>query len=161
MMATEAGAAAFSEQSLSGVFRIDREGVWHHEDVEVTHPGVLRNLYANLRADGEAHYLQMGPRRIAVQVDDAPLVVVRAETASSAAVVTVHLGDGSQEPLDAGTLVLNQRGVPYCRVKAGQFRARFSISAWLQLAGRIEDDPSSGGPFLVLGGRRIALGRGR
>ena len=47
--------------------------------VEVTHPGVLRNLYANLRVDGTGHYLQAGPFRVPVQVDDAPFVVVRAQ----------------------------------------------------------------------------------
>jgi hypothetical protein len=54
-----------------GTFRIDREGVWRHEGQEVTHPGVLRNLYANLRAEGGAHYLQVGPARIPVEVADA------------------------------------------------------------------------------------------
>jgi hypothetical protein len=159
MMATEADAAAFSDESLSGAFRIDRDGVWHHEGVEVTHPGVLRNLYANLREDGEAHYLQVGPRRVPVQIDDAPFVVVRAEVEPSAAVATLHLSDGSQEPLETGTLVLDPRGVPYCRVKAGQFRARFSIAAWLQLADRVEDDSGSAEPVLVLGARRFPLRR--
>ena len=28
-----------------GTFRLDRDGVWRHEGIEVTHPGVLRNLY--------------------------------------------------------------------------------------------------------------------
>jgi hypothetical protein len=159
MTATPSDAAAFPDTSLSGAFRIDREGVWHHEGVEVTHPGVLRNLYGNLRADGETHYLQVGPRRVPVQIDDAPFVVVRAETEPDPETVTLHLGDGSQEPLDPGTLVLDRRGVPYCRVKDGQFRARFSVSAWLQLAGRVEGDPGSGEPALILGGRRITLRR--
>jgi hypothetical protein len=159
MMATEAGAAAFSDQSLSGAFRIDREGVWHHEGVEVTHPGVLRNLYANLRADGETHYLQVGPRQVPVQVDDAAFVVVRAAVGSEAGTVTLHLSDGSQEPLDPASLVLDRRGVPRCRVKDGQFRARFSVAAWLQLADRVEDDPRSGEAVLTLGSRRISLDR--
>ena len=65
-------------------FRIDREGAWRHDGVEVTHPGVLRNLYANLRADGRGHHLQVGPLRVPVHVDDAPFVVVRAETGAAA-----------------------------------------------------------------------------
>jgi hypothetical protein len=59
MTAAPSDAAAVPDTSLSGAFRIDREGLWHHEGVEVTHPGVLRNLYANLRADGETHHLQL------------------------------------------------------------------------------------------------------
>jgi uncharacterized protein len=160
MMATDADTTAFGDPGLSGAFRIDREGAWHHEGVEVTHPGVLRNLYANLRADGETHHLQVGPRRVPVQVDDAPFVVVRAEAGPEPEAVELHLSDGSQEPLDTSTLVLDRRGVPYCRVKDGRFRARFSVPAWLQLAGRVEDDPGSGEPTLILGGRRITIHAG-
>ena len=159
MTTTPSDAAAFREASLSGAFRIDREGVWHHEGVEVTHPGVLRNLYANLRADGETHHLQVGPRRVPVQVDDAPFVVVRAEAGPDPGTVTIRLTDGSQEPLDTGTLVLDRRGVPYCRVKDGQFLARFSVSAWLQLATKVEVDPRSDELVLVLGARRVVLHR--
>ena len=158
MMATAASdAAAFTESGFSGAFRIDREGVWHHEDVEVTHPGVLRNLYANLRAEAETYHLQVGPRRVPVQVDDAPFVVVRAEAGADPESVTLHLSDGSRERLEAGTLLMDRRGVPYCRVKDGQFRARLSIAAWLQVAQNVEVDSASGDLSLVLGGRRLVL----
>jgi hypothetical protein len=68
------------DPALSGAFRIDRDGAWRHEGVEVTHPGVLRNLFANLRSDGEDYYLQVGSRRVPVQVDDTAFVVVRRRT---------------------------------------------------------------------------------
>jgi hypothetical protein len=152
------GAGPSAEGSLSGAFRIDREGVWRHEEVEITHPGVLRNLYANLRVDNTGHYLQAGPFRVPVQVDDAPFVVVRAETDDPRA-VDIHLTDGSREAFDPATLSLDQRGVPHCRVKGGQFDARFSVAAWLQLAGKLETDPASGAPVLVLGERRVPLRR--
>ncbi len=164
MTATASDAAASmdpGDPGLAGAFRIDREGAWHHEGVEVTHPGVLRNLYANLRADGETCHLQVGPRRVPVEVDDTPFVVVRAEPGPGPETLALHLSDGSRELLDPATLVLDRRGVPYCRVKGGGFRARFSVSAWLQLAGQVEADPGSGAPVLILGGRRIALRRGR
>ena len=157
MTMADPGPGAVGDPGLSGAFRIDREGAWWHEGVEVTHPGVLQNLYANLRADGESHHLQAGPLRIPVRVDDAPFVVVRAEPGPDPDTIEVHLSDGSQEPLEAGSLVLDRRGIPYCRVKGGRFRARFSVSAWLQLAEKVEVDPGSGEPALVLGGRRFVL----
>lgn len=153
-------AGASGDPGLAGVFRIDREGAWRHDGVEVTHPGVLRNLYANLRAEGEGYHLQAGPLRVPVHVDDTPFIVVRAETGAEAGIVEIHLSDGSREPLDADTLVVDSRGVPYCRVKGGGFRARLSVAAWLQLATRIEIDPGSGAAVLRLGDRRIQLGRG-
>jgi hypothetical protein len=94
-----------------------------------------------------------------VHVDDAPFVVVRAEVGASPSAIEIHLSDGSQETLDAGTLALNPHGVPYCRVKGGGFRARLSVAAWLQLAEKIEADPGSGAPTLVVGDRRFVLRR--
>jgi hypothetical protein len=152
------GADSPPDVTLAGVFRIDREGAWRHEEVEVTHPGVLRNLYANLRVDSTGHYLQAGPLRVPVQVDDAPFVVVRAQTDDPRA-IDIHLSDGSRDTLDPTTLSLDERGIPHCRVKGGQFRARFSVAAWLQLAGKVETDPGSDAPVLVLGDRRVPLQR--
>jgi hypothetical protein len=145
------------DSGLSGVFGIDRDGTWRHEGVEVTHPGVLRNLFANLRAEGETYYLQTGPWRTPVQVDDTPFVVVRAERVSEPSAIDLHLSDGSRERLDPGTLVVNQDGTPYCRVKEGRLRARLSVAAWLQIAALVEIDPTSGESVLVLGDRRIVL----
>ena len=80
-------------------FRIDRDGTWRHEGQEVTHPGVLQNLYANLRADESGHYLQIGPARVPVEVDDAPFVAVRLEIEPARGVappaLRIHLTDGT------------------------------------------------------------------
>jgi hypothetical protein len=151
------GPDAAGDPGLSGAFRIDREGTWRHEGVEVTHPGVLRNLYANLQVEGEQYHLQAGPLRIPVQVDDAPFVVVRVERGAGPGAIAVHLSDGTAEPLDVATVVLDRRGTPYCRVKGGRFRARLSVAAWLQLAETVETDPGTGAPILIVNGRRIPL----
>jgi len=144
-----------------GTFRLDREGAWRHEGQEVTHPGVLENLYANLRADEGGHYLQVGPMRIPVDVDDAPFVVTRVEVLPGRAVgadtLRIHLTDGRDEALDPSEVWLDPAGTPYCRVKAGRFAARFSVAAWLQLAGLLEEEPGTGRPILVLGERRVVL----
>ena len=143
-----------------GTFRIDREGVWRHEGQEVTHPGVLQNLYANLRAEAGAHYLHVGPARIPVEVADAPFVVIRAEIRPDAPEsLWLHLSDGSEERLDPAALWLGPNGAPYCQVKGGRFRARFSMAAWLQLAERVEGGPAGDRAVLVLGNRRILLSR--
>jgi hypothetical protein len=159
MIEIEPDAGMPGDPVRSGAFRIDRDGVWHHEGVEVTHPGVLRNLYANLRVDGERYHLQVGPYRVPVDVADAPFVVVRVEADLGTGTVDGHLSDGSRERLEPGTIHLDRRGIPYCQVKDGRFRARLSVSAWLQLAAAVEADPGSGDAVLRLGGRRIPLRR--
>jgi hypothetical protein len=95
-----------------------------------------------------------------VEVADAPFVVVRVEIRPDATQsLWLHLSDGSQEGLDPATLWLGPGGAPYCPVKDGRFRARFSVPAWLQLAERLEDDPGGERATLVLGNRRILLAR--
>lgn len=146
----------------TGRFRIDRDGAWRHEGQEVTHPGVLRNLYANLRVDDHgACYLQVGPSRIPVEVDDTPFVVVRVETAGGAGDAPepprLHLNDGTTEALVAEGLWLGARDTPYCRVKSGLFVARLSLAAWLQLAPLLEE--GGAGTTLRVGERRVPVPR--
>lgn len=131
--------------------RIDRDGAWLHEDVEVTHAGILANLREGLQRDAQGHYLQIGPARVPVEVDDVPFIVVRVEAAGEG--LAVLLNDDSREPLRPETLRLGAGEAPYCAVKGGRFEARFSRAAAYQLLQRAEPD-EGGGMVLMLGGRR-------
>jgi len=146
-----------------GTFRIDRDGVWRHEGQEVTHPGVLQNLYANLQVDAQGHYLQVGPSRIPVDLEDAPFVVTRVELTTlpedPRQALRMCLSDGSVERLSPESLWIGSREIPYCRVKSGRFTARFTVSAWLQLAAFVEEGPQPGQTALVLSGVRCPLPR--
>jgi hypothetical protein len=140
--------------------RIDREGVWRHEGQEVTHPGVLQNLYANLCADGRTHYLQVGPARIPVAVDDAPFVVHRVEVIpepGAEPALTMYLSDGTTERLEPDGLWIGRNQAPYCRVKGGRFVARLAVPAWLQLARFVEETAETGTLTLTVGDRRVEL----
>lgn len=149
-------------ETLEGAFRIDRDGTWLHEGREVTHPGILANLFANLARDEEGHFLQVGPRRIPVQVDETPFVVIRMEVQQTQIdriePLVLVLSDGSREALDPRSLSIGPGNVPHCRVKGGAFEARISLQAWLHLAERLEED-EAGDPVLVLGRERIRLPR--
>ena len=144
-----------------GTFRIDRDGGWRHEGQEVTHPGVLANLYANLRADEAGHYLQVGPARIPVEVEDAPFVVTRVSVSPGDAShsLRAYLSDGTEETLEPAGIWIGARDTPYCRVKGGRFVARLAVAAWLQLAASVEDGAAGGPPILIVGGRRLPLRR--
>ena len=137
--------------------RIDRDGLWYHEDAEVTHEGILASLRDGLLRDADGHYLQIGPVRVPVEVDDAPLVVVRVEADGEG--LAVILNDGRREALQPETLRLGPGEVPYATVKEGRFQARFSRPAAYQLLQRLEDDPESGRAALVLGPRRWIIPR--
>jgi len=135
--------------------RIDRDGDWYDDDVQVTHPGILANLRGNLRKDEEGYFLQTRVR-IPIVVDDAPWVVTRVEPRGER--LHVVLNDGSEAAVDATTLRLGHGDVPYCRVK-GDFDARFSRAATFQLLTLAEYDEATGRGTLRLGERLVPLRR--
>jgi len=138
--------------------KIDRDGDWFADGMEITHTGILANLRGNLRWDSGGYYVQAGPMRIPVEVEDTPFIVVRVESEENALRLT--LNDGSQELLDPATLRLTPDEVPYCRVKAGQFEARLSRAAAWQLAQFLRYDEASNSATLILAGARYPLSPG-
>jgi hypothetical protein len=136
--------------------RVDVDGEWWDDDVEITHHGVLANLRANLRKDGEGYFIQTRVR-IPVEVADAPFVVTRVERRGEA--LQAWLNDGSEQPIDPATLSLGAGDVPYCAVKGGAFHARLSRAATFQLLALAQYDEPSGRGSLHLGGREYALRR--
>lgn len=137
-------------------FRIARDGGWLHEGQEVSHEGILASLREGLQVDGGGHFLQIGPVRVPVEVEDAPFTVVRLEP--DGAGFALWLNDGSREALDPVALALREGDVPYCRVKSGRFEARFSRAAAWQLLQRLEVPSEGGPPRLLSGGVRYVLG---
>jgi hypothetical protein len=135
--------------------KIDREGDWLHEDEEVTHAGILAHLRNSLRVDAAGHYLQIGPVRAPVDVEDAPFVILRVEREGERLMLT--LNDLSREFLEPGTLRFGVGGVPYCRVKDGHLEARLSRAATYQLFQYVEGGGGEGEGVLVLGDARHAL----
>lgn len=136
--------------------RVDVDGIWYDQDVEITHPGILANLRANLRRDGEGYFIQTRVR-IAVEVEDVPWVVTRVESQGDH--LRGVLNDGSETALDPAALRLGPGDVPYCPVKGGAFEARFSRAAAFQLLRLAEYDEQTGAGRLRLGGREYALRR--
>ncbi|HEV8585592.1 MAG TPA: hypothetical protein VGT02_11545, partial [Methylomirabilota bacterium] len=58
--------------------RVDTDGEWWDEGVQVTHPGILANLRSNLKKDADGYFIQTRVR-IPVKVDDVAWVVTRVE----------------------------------------------------------------------------------
>jgi hypothetical protein len=136
--------------------RVDIEGEWFDDDVQVTHPGILANLRGNLRKDAEGYYIQTRVR-IPVRVDDVPWVVTRLERRGERLVA--FLNDGTEETLDPATLRVGHGDVPYGAVKGGAFEARLSRAATYQLWALAEYDETSGRGALRLGDREYPLAR--
>ncbi len=97
--------------------RITRDGEWLHDGEEVTHAGILANLRESLRVDERGHYLQIGPARVPVEVDDAPFVVLRVEPEGDRLMLT--LNDFSREPLAARRSPSTRQAFPTAESRAG------------------------------------------
>jgi len=135
--------------------RIDRDGAWFHDDAEVTHAGILVNLRENLQVDDRGHYLQIGPVRVPVEVEDAPFVIVRVEREGDG--LTATRNDLGREPLAVDTLTVDDRGIPRCRVKDGRFTARLDRAAAYQLLQQVDPGDGARPAALVVGGRRYPV----
>ena len=134
--------------------RIDVDGNWYDDDVEITHQGVLANLRGNLRRDAEGYFIQTRVR-IPVTVDDAPWVVTRVERRCDE--LHAILNDGGETLIDPATLRIGPGDVPYCAVKDGAFEARLSRAATFQLLALGEYDERTERGALRLGGRQYEL----
>jgi hypothetical protein len=136
--------------------RVDVDGEWWDDDVQITHHGVLANLRGNLQKDHEGYFIQTRVR-IPVAVADAPFVVTRVERRGE--ILHAWLNDGGEQTIDPATLRLGAGDVPYCAVKGGAFHARLSRAATFQLLALAQYDEPSGHGSLHLGGHEYALRR--
>ena len=110
--------------------RVDVDGSWYDDDVEIIHHGVLANLRGNLRRDADGYFIKTRVR-IPVTVDDVPWVVTRIERRGER--LHAILNDGTETVIDPATLRIGPADVPYCAVKDGVFAARLSRAATFQL----------------------------
>jgi len=134
--------------------RVNRDGEWFDDDVEITHAGVLANLRGNLRRDAQGYFIQTRVR-IPVTVEDVPWVVTRVERRGQT--LRVVLNDGTEEDVDGATLRLGPGDAPYCAVKGGTFEARLSRAATFQLLALAEYDERTGRGTLRVGGRDVSV----
>ncbi len=141
--------------SRESTIALDREGRFWHDGARVDHPALEQALrsWIALHPDDGRLILTNGYDWCYFRCDDAPFVVdaLRVEPDGS---VTLRLFDGTEEPLDPGTLSLGESDAVYARVKGARFDARFSRHAQTQLAPvLVEADP----PTVRIQGRDVAI----
>ena len=137
--------------------RIDAEGRWFYQGTEMTRRNIVRLFYKNLQqnASGE-YYIKIGPQLCPVEVEDAPYVVwsIRcSEKTGTLEYVDLVLSDDRVERLNPATFWINDRHIPYCRVRHGRFTARFSKASYYRIAEHISYDPRKESYHLSINGR--------
>jgi hypothetical protein len=138
--------------------RVDAEGKWFYRGAEIIRQDIVKLFMENLELDDQGRYIiSWRGQRCYIEVEDTPFVVwqtVCVEKDGQPERLILKLNDGSEEVLEPSSLIIGANNVPYCLVRGGRFRARFSRRAYYQLARLIQEDPHTGGFFFQLGGRR-------
>jgi hypothetical protein len=136
-------------------YLVDREGRVFHDGTEIVDAPTLRFFVRAMTRTDEGRWLVpcQGERNW-FDAGDTSFVVQRLgltlEAGHLVRVDLVFAGE-AREPLDPGTLE-SDGGALYCRMKRGDFRARFGRVAMQQIAPFVVDD--DGAPAVVVAGAR-------
>jgi hypothetical protein len=133
----------------SGAISFRRDGHWYNDDERIENPRIALLFSQSIRRNPDGSYfLQVAEERASITVEDTPYVVRTIEDDGGGFVIVTN--DGAREALDPATLEVGADNVLYCRVKRGEFRARFLRTAYYHLADHFVTD--DGAHFSLLTG---------
>jgi len=146
----------------TGCLFLDREGLWFHEGVQITHERTCalfsRSLYRD--RDGD-YYLLVGTERARVEIEDTPylirFVTVLEDEAGRPQEYLLHVNDGTEESLDPHTLRVGDNHALYCLLKNANARGRFLRPAYYQICSRIDFDEEQRCFWLPLNSGRFRI----
>ncbi len=119
---------------LAGIFSVDADGVWRHDGVRITHERTWKYFSSLLACDETGvPFISDGLVRMDVRVEDSALIVMAIRMTDEGIRIFFH--DDTNELLKPETLFF-KGDTPYCHVR-NELSARFSRSAWFQLAEHI------------------------
>ena len=142
---------------------VDKDGKWFHKGAPIIHRDLLALFYESLDVDAQGHYIIKFKDQVCrLDVEDTPYVILATDFVPSPSHgekdrFLLNLIDDSREDLVPQTLWIGPEHVPYCKIRNGKFKARFSRGAYYQLARHLEQDPESGQYFLGLNHKKYYL----
>ena len=118
-------------------------------------------MLAHLTKGDDGRYLvDVGRDKRYVEVEDAPyraLGIEIAGTADAPERLLLRLNDGGLEPFDPATFWIGPDGSPYCLVRNGLHKARFTTESYRQLSAFINEEADTGRYFLQIGSQPIPV----
>jgi uncharacterized protein len=140
----------------SGKISFRHDGYWYNDEERIENARIALLFSRSIRRNPNGSYfLQVADERAQITVEDTPYVVtsVGNDGHGGLAVVT---NDQVREALDPSTLEVGDANIMYCRVKQGEFRARFLRNAYYHLSEHFVTD--DGENFsIVVGGRSYPI----
>lgn len=136
-------------------YTIDREGRLWIEGTELTDPQVLNFFMKKMQrlANGQYLVLCMGETNL-IKAEDVPYVV-QSIAIGPEAIALVFPGN-YRENLDPETLEVGRDNVLYCRIRHGEFKARFNRKTYLELSRLVRKDAKNN-YYLSLGKHRYPI----
>jgi hypothetical protein len=124
-------------------YLIDKEGRLWIEGSELNDPQVLKFFMKRLEKSPGGGFMVdcMGEKNL-VQAEDVPYVVQSIHVGKNE--IQLVFPGNYQETLDPSTLFVGQDNVLYCKVRSGEFTARFNRKPYLELTHLIEGGQGRG-----------------
>ena len=121
-------------------YRIDKEGHLWIEDTELTDLITLKFFMHRLEKlpNGDYRVMCLGEENL-IEVEDVPYVVQSIQVDPDK--VQLIFPGGYQEILDPNTLRVGKDNILYCKVRTGEFEARFNRRPYLEITKLVERDP--------------------
>jgi hypothetical protein len=140
---------------------VDKDGKWFHKGAPIIHRDLLALFYQSLDVDEHGHYLIKFKDQICrLEVEDTPYVIqtidfVPGTSPGEEDRFVLYLIDDSKEDLVAETLFVGPGHVPYCMIREGRFKARFSRASYYQIASHIQEETETGRYFVTLNKKKF------
>ncbi|HEX3593531.1 MAG TPA: hypothetical protein VHU80_00455 [Polyangiaceae bacterium] len=129
---------------------LDELGRFHNGPIPIDHEAMATAFatWIAIHPDDGRFILTNGYDWTYFTVKDAPFLVRHVETTPDGAVL--RLFDGTEEPLDPGSVTVSSTGVFYVRVKGGRFEARLAPGAQKEMVD-VLDEGADGTPLVRFG----------
>lgn len=116
--------------------RLDAEGLWFHEGVEITHQRTIDLLFKSVLVKNGKYFLSGEKKPVPFVVEDVAFFVRGISEKNDGLVV--KLSDGTDENLDVSTLDVGSDNRLYCSVKSGTAKAKFERKVYYELMKKLD-----------------------
>ena len=118
------------------VISMDKEGNWFYNGSAVTNENIALYFARHLDKDGKGGFILRTERQVwPIEVEDTPYIIKKIKTDNVLpGLYQVILNDGTSETVTWEDIRLVGESALYCRVKNGQFEARFNSNSQFALA---------------------------
>jgi hypothetical protein len=140
---------------------LDKEGRIWHEGTEITDPRFALAIHRSLQKTPDGKFLAVCQgENCFFEVEDVPYVIQDVafhKDVGQLRQVDILFSGGYMEILDPSTLQVSSSNILYCRVRKGEFPARFTRNSYFKLAPYVNEDTAEHVYYLDMKGKRYPI----